>query len=447
MEYTGFGFGGFDEDALTTKENYGKNNIIPYETDLVNRDFWFPENTVQNDVDGLIENIDNNITDYTRNVLGTSKKISSDVLRITEKATPDPVMEKYAELAYQSYNEYEGKALSMNDENWNKISELSNKNNLVLETTDEVHMSFRGSQEFSDWTEVNSRIFSRHTFGGVERTARYSEAENQLLKVIEYAKKTGKRLTISGHSAGGFLSYEFGQKYDIEGFHFQPGISMKQVLWNINKTFSTNLKKQFIYKTHFDLPSLRIPQFWRYFVSNENNIIKLLGTKSGLDNSLVKTHSLEHFLEGVKFRNTPLSSMGKSLSLFGGLALQGFFTYQDLKNDTNNVDKGIDITKNILEFAGGLAIGTMFAPELIVPALISTALFNVSLEHLSHEVRTSVHYVSRTASEDAKVLQKAIIEGKDVHGKNIGKRISGEFKEANRKWRKTGSVIKHFFGW
>ena len=91
-----------------------------------------------------------------------------------------------------------------------------------MENAGEVHMSLRGSMETKDWTDNNTKILSRRAFGHIENTARYKEAEDQLLNVMEYAQRVGEKLTISGHNNASInatdgivskYSYKYGSKY------------------------------------------------------------------------------------------------------------------------------------------------------------------------------------------------------------------------------------------
>ena len=75
--------------------------------------------------------------------------------------------------------------------------------------------------------------------------------------------------------------------------------------------------------------------------------------------------------------------------------------------------------------------------------MISGAIFNVGMEHLAHEIKT-------VGVQDANVVKKAFVDGRDVHGKSISKRIKGEVNQHNKDWKrkfnKAGKSVKHFFG-
>jgi hypothetical protein len=388
-----------------------------------------------------------NIQEYVDDVLGGTKR-AMDTGAITEAVRDNPTMNKYAHLANSSYDLYEGKdptegLKKAGITEYTPVEHLNlNKNNLVLESakSKEIHISFRGSMETKDWTNVNSRILTKTVFGDVKKTGRYVEAEQQLKRAMDYAKGKGYKLTTSGHSAGGHISYDLAQKYDVEGHHYQPGITMRQVRDTVENTFAKNKSTQNVYKTHFDLPSLRVPQFHKAFKQSPDTKINYVGTKPALDNSLVKTHSVEHFTTNpTNVRNTPASSMIKSMSLLTSVGVQGVFAYQDVKKDQQTRNKvtnsTVDVAKNVTQLAGGLAIGAAFAPELVVPAMITTAMFNYGVEHMAHEIKT-------TGVEDANVLKHALVDDRNVKGESISQNIKQSFAEKNKAWehRVTGAA-------
>ena len=398
-------------------------------------------------MDTLHAHTKENIQEYIDDVLGGTKR-AMDMGALTEVVKDNPMMNKYAHLANSSYDLYEGKdpmegLKKAGITEYTPVEHLNgNKNNLVLEsaTNKEVHISFRGSMESKDWTNVNSRILTKTVFGDVKNTDRYIQAEQQFKQAMDYARSKGYKLTTSGHSAGGHISYDLAQKYDVEGHHFQPGITMRQVRDTVENTFAGNKSRQNVYKTHFDLPSLRVPQFHKAFKQSPDTKIHYVGTKPALDNSLVKTHSVEHFTTNPSnVRNTATSSMIKSMSLLTSVGVQGAFAYQDIKKDQQSRNKitnsAVDTAKNATQLAGGLAIGAAFAPELAVPAMLTTAMFNYGVEHMAHEIKT-------TGVEDANALKRAFVDGRNVKGESISKNIQHSFAEKNKVWehRVTGTA-------
>jgi len=142
-----------------------------------------------------------------------------------------------------------------------------------------------------------------------ENSKRFTEASEQTDKVVA---KYGKRFTtVSGHSQGGGISSLIGQEKDIRGFHFNPAISAKQDAENSKGLYAKNIEKQVLYKTHMDIAS---PLSYTQPIRKKFNV-NLVGTKPGIDNSIVKTHSLDNFAAkgGLNVeRNTMVSSMKKA---------------------------------------------------------------------------------------------------------------------------------------
>jgi len=82
----------------------------------------------------------------------------------------------------------------------------------------------------------------------------------------------------------------------------------------------------------------------------KNFNVNLVGTQPGIDNRIVKTHSLDNFAAkgGLNVeRNTMVSSMKKVLGTGLSVGAQSYFLSQDingdLKNETLNSYKGADI--------------------------------------------------------------------------------------------------------
>ena len=138
--------------------------------------------------------------------------------------------------------------------------------------------------------------------------------------------------------------------------------------------------------------------------------------------------------------------------------MQGAFTYQDLKKDQHTRNKvtnsTVDVAKNATQLMGGLAIGSAFAPELFVPAMITTAMFNYGAEHMAHEIKT-------TGVEDANVLKHALVDDRNVKGESISKNIRQSIADNNRAWehrvtnvantvgegvKDAGNAVAHLFG-
>jgi hypothetical protein len=166
-----------------------------------------------------------------------------------------------------------------------------------------------------------------------ENSKRFTEASEQTDKVVA---KYGKRFTtVSGHSQGGGISYLIGQEKYIRGYHFNPAISPKQVAENSKGLYAKNIEKQVLYKTHMDFASTL--SYTKPIRKNFN--VNLIGTPPGIDNSIVKTHSLDNFAArgGLNVeRNTMVSSMKKGLGTGLSVGAQSYFLSQDIKGDLKN---------------------------------------------------------------------------------------------------------------
>ena len=135
--------------------------------------------------------------------------------------------------------------------------ELSTLDDAVLHnaTTGETVISFRGTTSniketkafLKDW-EVNSKIMFNPK--SAENTRRLKNAFSNTENVI--AKYGKDNVKVVGHSQGGYVSSSVAQKLDIEGYHYNPAISVRQINQNKKGMFFRNTAEQNIYKTHTD---------------------------------------------------------------------------------------------------------------------------------------------------------------------------------------------------
>jgi len=325
------------------------------------------------------ENATNKIHKHLKdNILGTLKSKAGNLLDSTEIVKDSLNQQKYSRLANSSYDYFNSngdanaveKGLSDPDyshlglEDFKVDKELSSIDNVVLHNkiTGETHISFRGTtddlkktdQFLSDWNTNRKIMFNPEA---AENSKRFTEASEQTDKVIA---KYGKRFTtVSGHSQGGGISSLIGQEKDIRGNHFNPAISPKQVAENSKGLYAKNIEKRVIYKSHMDFAS---PLSYTKPIRKNFNV-NLVGTQPGIDNSIVKTHSLDNFAAkgGLNVeRNTMVSSMKKGMGTGISVAAQGYFLSQDIKGDLKNekldsykgTDIAIDVAKNAAQFAG-----------------------------------------------------------------------------------------------
>ena len=137
--------------------------------------------------------------------------------------------------------------------------------------------------------------------------------------------------------------------------------------------------------------------------------VNLVGTQPGIDNSIVKTHSLDNFVSkgGLNVeRNTMVSSMKNGLGTGLSLGAQGYFLSQDIKGDLKNekldsykgTDIGIDIAKNGAQLAGDdaiMAVGAGLAPETlglsVVAGLGASLVYNMGTDAVAAVSKKAVH--------------------------------------------------------
>ena len=269
-----------------------------------------------------------------------------------------------------------------------------------------------------------------------ENSTRFTEASAQTEKVI--AKYGNRFTTVSGDSMGGGISSLIGQEKDLKGFHFNAAISPKQVSDNSKGLFSKNIEKQVLFKTHADFAS---PLAYTKPTRKKFNV-NLVGTQPGIDNSIVKTHSLDNFAAkgGLNVeRNTMVSSMKKGLGTGLSVGAQSYFLSQDIKGDVKNekqdpykaADISIDIAKNAAQLAGDdaiMAVGAGLAPETLglsvvaglgasmvynmgtdaVAAVSKKAIKSKPIKHIANKLKDGVvkgaNTLANTAKDDANIV-------------------------------------------
>jgi len=347
------------------------------------------------------------------NILGTLKSKAGNLLDSTEVVKDSLNQQKYSRLANASYDQFnsDGDASvvekGLSDPEYSHLGledikvdkDLSSIDNVVLHdtVTGETHISFRGTtddikktgQFLGDWNTNRNIMFNPKA---AENNTRFTEASAQTEKVIA---KYGKRFTtVSGHSMGGGISSLVAQEKDLKGFHFNPAISPKQVAENSKGLYAKNIEKQMLYKSHMDFASTLA--YTKPIRKSFN--VNLVGTQPGIDNSIVKTHSLDNFAAkgGLNVeRNTMVSSMKKGLGTGLSVAAQSHFLSQDIKGDLKNekldsykgADIGIDVAKNAAQLAGDdaiMAVGAGLAPETlglsVVAGIGASFIFNMGTD-------------------------------------------------------------------
>ena len=144
-------------------------------------------------------------------------------------------------------------------------TKLSNTEHSVFFNKDkgETIIAFRGTANLLDI------VTDAHILVGQElKTQRFQESEELYHKV---ASKYGTdSIVVTGHSLGSAVSVHIAEKFDVEGHHFNPGISPRQAF---DKTSRHNRKSQIMYRTHVDPVSVgaEIPNTKRRVVHVHNH--------------------------------------------------------------------------------------------------------------------------------------------------------------------------------
>jgi hypothetical protein len=385
------------------------------------------------------------------NILSTLKT-GGNLIDSTEIVKDSFNQAKYSRLANSSYDYFNSggdanaveKGLSHTDfahlglKDFKVDKELSSTDNVVLynKITGEGHVSFRGTtddlkrtgQFLQDWNVNRKNMFNPKA---AENSTRFSEAGALTDRVIA---KYGKRfLTVSGHSQGGGISSLIAQEKDIRGFHFNPAVSAKQVSNNAKGLYAKNIEKQVIYKTHLDFAS---PLSFTKPI-RQNFKVNLVGTRPGIDSSIVKTHSIDNFAAkgGLSVeRNTMIASMKKSMGTALNVAAQGYFLEQDIKGDLKNekqasykgVDIGIDVLKNGVQLVGDDAImGTALglAPETlglsVVAGIGASFVFNMGTDAVAAVSKKAVH--SKAIKHISNSIKGGVVKEANVVSKDANK--------------------------
>ena len=192
----------------------------------------------------------NQETDLKKDIHHNFSQVSNlaSMLEGTESKTEQVAQHKYSRLAQSSYDYFNSKGdadlvnKNLTNPKYNYINdlkgfeldkELSTLDDAVLynKLTGETVISFRGTTSniketkafLKDW-EVNSKIMFNPK--SAENTRRLKNAFSNTENVI--AKYGKDNVKVVGHSQGGYVSSSVAQKLDIEGYHYNPAISVRQ---------------------------------------------------------------------------------------------------------------------------------------------------------------------------------------------------------------------------
>ncbi|CAL6357053.1 unnamed protein product [Bathycoccus prasinos] len=310
----------------------------------------------------------------------------ASMLEGVESTTESVAQHKYSRLAQSSYDYFNSKGNAdlvnknlknpkyshINDLNGFELDkELSTLDDAVLHNklTGETVISFRGTTSniketkafLKDW-EVNSKIMFNPK--SVENTRRMKNAFSNTENVIsKYGKDNVK---VVGHSQGGYVSSSVAQKLDLEGHHYNPAISVRQINQNKKGMFFKNTTEQNIYKTHTDFAS---PLAYDRHIQKNFNVNTVNYNPEITERSpFVSTHSLEQFAPTVEEelgkgmvrceRNTLVSSFKNSLGPAVNVGAQAYSAGKDFQQDikegggvaVETAKIGLDAAKNAEEY-------------------------------------------------------------------------------------------------
>ena len=360
----------------------------------------------------------------------------ASMLEGVESTTEEVAQHKYSRLAQSSYDYFNSKGdadlvnKNLKNPKYSHVEdlkgfeldkELSTLDDAVLHnaTTGETVISFRGTTSniketkafLKDW-EINSKIMFNPK--SAENTRRLKNAFANTENVIgKYGKDN---LKVVGHSQGGYVSSSVAQKLDIEGFHYNPAISVRQINQNRKGMFFRNTSKQSIYKTHTDFASP---------LAYDRNIRKNFRVKAVNYNPeiterspFVSTHSLEQFSPAVEEelgkglvrceRNTIVSTFKNSLGPAINVGAQAYSASKDFKQDikegggvgVETAKIGLDAAKNAEEFVVDNAImdvGIALAPETmglsVLAAGAATVVHNLAVDGIVNFAKKGVSKV------------------------------------------------------
>ena len=425
MNYTGFG-GGYDEDASTTKIDFHPVFASHPSGHVVAKDVEEPDRgqSHKNAFDALGTN--------------TLKYAGSQIADEVEHVSENMAQHKYASLSNASYDYFnsngdanavhkgltDSKYAYIQDLKDFKVDEnLSTIDNVVLHnsTTGETHVSFRGTTDrpvgktkdfLKDW-KINAE-----TAGGSTSTTRMKDASKQMDEVItKYGKSN---LSVSGHSAGGGISYQQAVKHDIEGFHYNPAINTTHV--NQAGRYAENAAVQNVYKTPLDFAS---PMAYHKKLKGSNTKVNITQNVRGMD-GVVDTHSIEQFRPSPKSvandvvkveRRTMASSILKGGGEILGAGMTAYSLGEDISKDLKGKHAAEDITIDTAKQAEEYVVDTeiltaslALAPETaglsVVVGAAGVIINDMVAGHVAEEAKKAVPTIEHALKHTGKKLKK-----------------------------------------
>ena len=357
----------------------------------------------------------------------------ASMLEGVESTTKSVSQHKYSRLAQSSYDYFNSKGNAdlvnknlknpkysrINDLNGFELDQdLSTLDDAVLHNklTGETVISFRDTTSniketkafLKDW-EVNSKIMFNPK--SAENTRRMKNAFSNTENVIsKYGKDNVK---VVGHSQGGYVSSSVAQKMDLEGHHYNPAISVRQINQNKKGMFFKNTAEQNIYKTHTDFAS---PLAYDRHIQKNFNVKTVNYNPEITERSpFVSTHSLEQFTPAVEEelgkgmvrceRNTLVSSFKNSLGPAVNVGAQAYSAGKDFQQDikegggvaVETAKIGLDAAKNAEEYVVDNMImdaGIAAAPETFGLSLLvagaATVIHNLAVDSIVNVAKSTV---------------------------------------------------------
>jgi hypothetical protein len=168
-----------------------------------------------------------------------------------------PAQHKYARFSDAAYHfdDSQGRIKILNNDatrDYMLDKTLSSPNHTIFHNpaNGETVVSFRGTSNMADWgTDANLVI------GAERQNKRYVEEDQTMRAVI--AKYGKGHLAVTGHSLGGGLATTMGERYDVESYSFNPGLSVNNQFGDqLSKTYDDNKSVAHIYRTQDDLVSV-----------------------------------------------------------------------------------------------------------------------------------------------------------------------------------------------
>ncbi|CAL6295170.1 unnamed protein product [Bathycoccus prasinos] len=398
-------------------------------------------------------------TDLKKDIHHNFSQVSNlaSMLEGVESTTESVSQHKYSRLAQSSYDYFNSKGNAdlvntnlknpkyshINDLNGFELDkELSTLDDAVLHNklTGETVISFRGTTSniketkafLKDW-EVNSKIMFNPK--SAENTRRMKNAFSNTENVInKYGKDNVK---VVGHSQGGYVSSSVAQKLDLEGHHYNPAISVRQINQNKKGMFFKNTAEQNIYKTHTDFAS---PLAYDRHIQKNFNVKTVNYNPEITERSpFVSTHSLEQFTPAVEEelgkgmvrceRSTLVSSFKNSLGPAVNVGAQAYCAGKDFQQDikegggvaVETAKIGLDAAKNAEEYVVDNMImdaGIAAAPETFGLSLLvagaATIVHNLAVDSIVNVAKSTMVFINKLADhshhDDLRVDDELVVQ-------------------------------------